>query len=71
VILGVPMLVVKQVTFVEQVQFLGSVFLTERLSTNTPNFSPTRSNQPVRGQQPRDGEENKKVRSSLPHGDAL
>jgi len=46
VILGVPTLVV------EQVPFLGSVFLTESLST-TP---PTHSQEPIRGRQPRDGE---------------
>jgi len=42
------MLVVKQVTFVEQVPFLGSVCLTESLSSTTPN-----SPHPLTGANPR------------------
>ena len=40
------MLVVKQITFVDEVPLLGSVCLTESLSTTTPKFRPpTKSSQ--------------------------
>jgi len=64
--LGVPTLVV------EQVQSPGSVFPTESISNTTPKLpQPTHRSQSADDSQEMVKGKDKKIRSPLPHGDAL